>query len=566
MKRYFLSIVILGISFCSWTQSYEDSIRGLNYDFAAPLNIDLVLAGNFGELRRNHFHTGLDFKTNHREGYKIYSIEEGYVSRIKVSPRGYGKVIYISHPEKNLTSVYAHLKGFPKNIDRFLKNAMIEQKKNEIDLYPGENQLFVNKGEVIGYSGNTGGSTAPHLHFEIRETVSEKPINPMLFGFNIKDNKDPYLFGIQFYTLDEKGYLTQERSPYYYFYNKSSKTITLPDHFVRKGDQIMVGVDANDYLDAAGNKCGVYEIILSDEKDTLYQMRLDRLSFENNRYINCHMDYNAYKEDRKNIHRCYVNPVNELDIYHHNKKSLFSLQKDKNYFITLIDVNGNKKQSSFKIDYKEDPTRKQNMKLLDPELPYFFEDENYSITIPSHGFYEPIPASIKKRNGKYGTELTFGSPEIPVHDYYDVALKPASNLPDIKKEKFCIFVKSERGYHKVYKTSYAGGYFRASLRDLGEIGIGLDTIPPKISTKNFTDGSQTYKSVLTFSIKDGYSGVSKYEAFIDGKWSILEFEPKRGGKYMLDVSSLNKGKHEVKIKAVDLSKNTASKVFYTFTK
>lgn len=539
-------------------QSFDDSIRQINYNFHPPLNIELVLAGNFGELRRNHFHTGLDFKTQRREGLPVYAIEYGHVSRIKSGPWGYGKVIYIDHPQHNLTSVYAHLKKFPKNIERFLQEAMVQNQENEIDIYPGKDQLPVNKGEIIGISGNTGGSTAPHLHFEVRITDTEHPINPLLLNFKVEDHKPPQIFGLKFYTIDSSGFLSQQRSLYYYSGNNNEKKISLPSDFVKEHENLVVGIDAVDFLDAAGNKCGIYEAILKDGKDSLFYMKLDQLSFSNNRYINCHMDYESYKKERKNIHKMYLNPINQLGIYGNNK-SLFNspLKPNKKYTIQLKDVYGNTTQFHFEVDYDSSPAENLTSTKLDPRLPHFLKGEKYTIVMPAHCFYEPLKSKIQVKEGTYSPEVNLGEADIPIHKYFDISIKPNKNLPEIDLRKFFIYSETSRGYKRSHSTYYADGSFHAKVRDFGLFSVAIDTIPPTITNKNFKNESTTGRSHLFFSISDNFSGVHQYDAYINGTWTIMEYEPKRGGSYQLDISGLEKGKHEIKIKAVDLCGNTA---------
>ena len=175
-------------------------------DYHSPLGIPLVLSSNFGELRPNHFHMGLDFKTNGREGYNLYCIEDGYVSRIKVSPYGYGQVVYIDHPEDGITSVYAHCSEFKGQLDSIVKAHQQEEQDFAIEIFPKPNEIRLKRGEVFAISGNSGGSSGPHLHFEIRDTKTEAALNPLNFGFDIADHKAPEIRGLKVYSITEDGY------------------------------------------------------------------------------------------------------------------------------------------------------------------------------------------------------------------------------------------------------------------------------------------------------------------------------------------------------------------------
>ena len=175
-------------------------------NFRSPLDIPLYLSGNFSELRSNHFHTGIDIKTQSVEGKAVYAVEDGYVARIKISTSGYGKAIYIRHPN-GYTSVYGHLQKGNPEIEKYIQINQYKKETYTIELFPGKDELLVKKGDMIARSGNSGSSGGPHLHFEIRETRSEEPVNPLLYGFNITDNIRPIIKGIRIYPLSKNSYV-----------------------------------------------------------------------------------------------------------------------------------------------------------------------------------------------------------------------------------------------------------------------------------------------------------------------------------------------------------------------
>jgi hypothetical protein len=225
--------------------------------FRSPLDIQLVLSGTFAELRSNHFHSGLDIKTNGKEGLEVYSIAEGYVSRIKISRYGYGKALYITHPN-GYTSVYAHLQKFSPTIEQYIKRQQYLKEQFEIELFPKPSTLVIDADEMIAYSGNSGGSSGPHLHFEIHDK-HERPINPMLFGFDIKDTTAPELYQLYAYPISNRSHVegNQEKKKIRLRKQANGNYIAEP---IKAFGTIGFGIVANDRQDYAANKNGVYKI------------------------------------------------------------------------------------------------------------------------------------------------------------------------------------------------------------------------------------------------------------------------------------------------------------------
>ena len=174
-KQFYMRLIIIPFLFFISVSMAQNSYPQ-DY-FQSPLEIPLILSGTFAELRSNHFHSGLDIKTQQQSGLKVMAAASGFVSRIKVSHFGYGKALYITHPN-GYTTVYAHLQNFNPEIDAYIKHRQYKNESYEIELFPKAGELLVNNGDIVAYSGNTGGSGGPHLHFEIRNK-QEHPMNPM---------------------------------------------------------------------------------------------------------------------------------------------------------------------------------------------------------------------------------------------------------------------------------------------------------------------------------------------------------------------------------------------------
>ena len=288
-------------------------LKNFSQNYTSPLDFKLLLSGTFGELRSNHFHAGIDFKTQGVEGQNVRSIADGYISRIKVSTWGYGKVIYINHPETGHTSVYAHLSSFNETINQFVKNEHYKRESFELDLYLKENEINVKQGEIIGLSGNTGGSNGAHLHFEIRETNNAHPINPLQYDFDVTDNIAPILKKIKLYAIDTtliNGYNSNKildvmKLDEEYFLNEN---ITVSGNF-------SLGIFTYDQADGAYNKNGVYSIKLYVDNEIYYSFQVDELNFNTTRFINAHIDYCEKIENQIKFHRCHKLPHNKLKNY-----------------------------------------------------------------------------------------------------------------------------------------------------------------------------------------------------------------------------------------------------------
>ncbi|RMG76485.1 MAG: M23 family metallopeptidase, partial [Bacteroidetes bacterium] len=309
-----LTCVLIQLSYSLLGQN-KDSLEfkyPQNY-FRSPLDIPLLLAGNYGEIRSNHYHAGIDIKTEGVEGKNVYAAADGYVSRIKISEGGYGKALYITHPN-GYTTVYAHLKRFNDTIEQYVRKQQYLKESYEIELFPPKNSLKVKKGDIIAVSGNTGGSGGPHLHFEIRETDTEVPINPLLFGFDIKDDIPPIIKHLTIYPIDDTSFVNRRSRPKRYALSGSNGKYSLSATPEVKGI-IGFGIEVIDKLNGSNNRCGIYSIDLTIDGDTIYRHHIEDIPFHKTRYINCHVDYEAWKKDGIKTQRCYRLPNNQLDFY-----------------------------------------------------------------------------------------------------------------------------------------------------------------------------------------------------------------------------------------------------------
>lgn len=554
---------------CVWISFLGKAQIRYDADLHAPVDIPILLAANFGELRKNHFHTGLDIKTNGQEGYKLYSIADGYVSRVQVSPYGYGKVVYITHPELGITSVYAHCQKFSGNVADYVLAHQQKAAFYEVELFPKPEELPVKRGQVIALSGNTGGSTAPHLHFELRETESERPINPILFPiFNVADSRPPEIRGIKVYAVSKFGYRIPGKekvitvTPSGGKYVVSGNKVTVPAHFCSEHGGVGLAFRVIDRYDGAHNICGIYEGHLEVGSDTTYRQRMAILDFTYNRQINTHKDYEDFKFKGVGYEKYFRTPHNLLPIYPNTGNGILGFSPNNVYPIrySAFDFAGNLSALAFELSIldgalrnEDTPFDQYDASYMYPDSVYHFSGEEYQILFRDFLLYEPIPKRVTYQSGK----LTFGDSKIPLDGFFTLSMKLPAHVD--KAEKAVIVVNQDS--RKSLGGSVKDGWIRTQSRDMGSFEVVMDTTAPTIRPTNFVyGGSIAGKSVLTFAIADDLSGLVYYALFINGEYVVLEFEPKRS-QHFASVKGLGPGTHACKIVARDKVGNELIKEF-----
>jgi hypothetical protein len=526
-------------------------------DYHSPVGIPIILAANFGELRTNHFHTGIDIKTNGREGYNLYAIEDGYVSRINISPTGYGKALYLNHPN-GITSVYAHCSGFSTKIDSLIKHIQSQEQNFEIDINLTKEQLPVVRGEIIGLSGNSGSSTAPHLHFELRETSSEHALNPLVYGFKVADHKSPEIRGLKVYSVTKDGYRIPGKSNTIpvskgkYGYYIGGDEVLLSSDFCPENGGIGLGLDIIDRLDDAPNVCGLYGSYMLVSEDTTFAQRIDKISFETSRYIKSHTDSEEFSYKRRNYHKSFKTKDNPLFIYPRKGLGILKLVpgEEKNIHFITYDTKENTSELKFKLKIETGPFYSRNdyfqpaSDYIYPDKSYVFKDSTTVIDIPIGCVYEPVLLRYKS-----GEVVCIGESNEPIQKPFTVRMKPSQHL--LKNEYAYLEVKLANGRTCELETTNENGWLKASSKYFGTISIQTDLNSPSISPLNFSNSDlEMRKSLMTWRITDAETGLIDYDIFIDGEWALLEYESK-GSYGVFHVPAELKGKHEVKLIAKD---------------
>lgn len=487
-----------------------------------PMNLPNILSGTFGELRGGHFHAGIDIKTTGRTGFPIKSIEKGYVSRVKISPYGYGKAVYINHPN-GLTSVYAHVEDFTPRIKLKVNELMHQNQNNELNHYFEEEDIPIDTEEIIAYSGNTGGSMGPHLHFELRESDFQIPVNPLLYSYKIADKKAPIINDIFFYNLeDEMGIENATRLP-------SLK----PDTLKFNSSTIGLSVSTYDQQDDNYNRNGVYSVEVHLDSSLIFSFKMDKISYSESRYIQAHTDQSVKELFKQKVHRCFILPGDALSIYHQVENSgKINLTDKKTHLLelTVMDINGNRSikkwwlekdfESTF-FNHKENETDKGF--AINFQQAFDHEGKDWILNIPQNAFY-------------YNTYLKFEEKDTSSLDIISSILKVQSNHFDthrkfrvgienkkrISHPEKAVIVREIDGEFDFLTTDYEDGFWYCRSRSFGNYFLVIDTTQPEL-IKISPDPEN--KKVIVYA-KDEQSGIVDYHAFINNEWSICYYDAK----------------------------------------
>lgn len=528
--------------------------------FSPPLDIPMQLSGNFGELRPNHFHAGFDFKTQQKEGLKVYASADGYVSRIKISTFGNGKTIYINHPN-GYTTVYAHLQKAVGPIQDFISQTHYKEQAFEIEMYLKPGEIPIKKGELIALSGNTGASEGPHLHYEIRHTQSEYIINPLHFGFDlgIKDTKKPTLSGLYVYPLFSTT-VNKSQRPIVLNYSLQKDGTYLADKVVANGP-IGFGITTDDYDDVSFNKNGAYSVKSFFNGHPSFGFQFDTYSFDDMRYVNALIDYAKYKKTSQRVQKLFMNSKYNLPFIMTNetKGQIIPVPNlDGLYRIEVGDYFGNTTLVSIPIQYDTTPvilpTESTASKyLIRSTKDNIFEKDNASVFFPAGTFYDDFTLNFDVRN----SILYLHDDSVPAHTNFIVSISN-SKLSNEKIDK--TYIARIDGEKLIYNSTYRkDSIFSSRVKTLGKYKLVTDTLAPKISILKPIEGKWVSQNVIQLQISDSGSGIKTYNGYLNGKWVLFEYDNKNNtiSHYFNDEFLLN-GTNELKVIVTDAMGNSAT--------
>jgi len=503
-------------------------------DFINPLDIPLSLAGNFGELRSNHFHSGFDFRTNAKEGYLVKAVADGYVSRIKVSAFGYGNAVYITH-NNGYVSVYGHLQRYDSIISNYVFKKQYELSSFEVDLFPQKNEILVKQGQIIALSGNTGGSEGPHLHFEIRDQKTEEIINPYFFGFDIADTISPIIEGIAIYPIDQNANINGSNKPKYYDVKKIGKNKYILIDDLKLSGKIGFGLMTHDFENGSTNKNGTYAYELKIDSTYLFNYACKRFAFDQTRYINAHIDYGKMKSNKDRYQRCFLLPGNKIKHYKtDDRKGIFEFNDTLYHTIQINAFDFKNNYSTFEIKCKSDTIKPVLKKLHSKDLFEYnkvneYKSEEINVELPLNCLYQDVVFKHAKTvgTGKLLADIhQILDDEIPVHQAYTLRIKPKTKALK-QKDKLLIVTIDEKGHASGEGGEYENGYVVAKLRNFGKFSVMIDTTAPTIKLINYNKEKSIFKNdKIVLKMSDNLSGIKSYRGTIDGTWILLQHDNK----------------------------------------
>jgi hypothetical protein len=530
--------------------------------FRSPVDIPILLSGSFGELRSNHFHSGIDIKTQGKSGLPIYAAASGEVSRIYVSPSGFGLALYLDHPNGK-TTVYGHLLSFREDIQAYVRKIQYEQESFAVDLAVPKGTFWIDTGEQIALSGNSGSSGGPHLHFEIRDTESQNPLNPLLFKFPVTDKMKPKILSAAIYPLSDDAHVAGASS------ERVIETVYYDGAYHLKGNPLILvygeigfSLQAIDYLDGDWSKCGIYEIKLAVDGQPVYTFLMNELSFAETRFLNSHIDYSHYRQHYRRLQKSWVDPGNTLNNYPLLvNRGIVNLTDGQPHQISyeIKDTYGNTSKLAFRVLSKQvnfSPAEKPG-RLIRHDQQENFETASLQASFMPGTFYADfnLEYDTKPANNLYYSPLyQLHNDHTPVHNSYLLKLK-ADGLPDSLKAKALIAVIDEKSGKKwSMGGNYEDGWVMARVRQMGTFTISVDTVAPTIHPLSIVNGNRlTEQNRIRFKINDEFSGIATYRGEIDGQWVLFEYDAKNNLiSYHFDEERLQFGKnHTLRLLVTD---------------
>lgn len=506
--------------------------------YRSPVGFAITLAGNVGEIRSNHFHTGMDIKALQGVGSPIYAVADGYVSRVGVSPTGYGYVLYVTHPNGE-TSVYGHLNAFAPQIARWVREQQYAKRSFRVDLYPERGQFPVRQGDRIAFLGNTGSSGGPHLHFEIRDAQG-RPRNLVAEGvFQVADRVPPVVSRILLYEVDSAmgvPYRTLRRSVA--VRTLADGTALPEDSVLRLGRRGYLAYEVIDYKDGKSNTMGIYALEQRVDGVPNFRFALDRLNFATNGYVNAFVDYpENHRAKRTSVLRAYVSPHNRLAVYgvvRDGADGMIDLSAEacggRRIETVFTDDAGNRTTLAFRVE-RDTETCVETVVPQGEAVSWTtgkrFRVPGGEVSIPGGALYESMILRAERDTVCGRSVVRVGSSDVPLHRAATVALAPDSVPERLRAKMLVVAVDDEGRIGSVGgRWEAASGRVVAQTKRLGCFAVAVDTLAPVIRATSASGAQIPAGKTVRWTATDDLSGIVYYALSVDGAWELVAWDPK----------------------------------------
>ena len=560
MKKNLLLIVVLQMGLTSFAQLFPKKNYPQNY-FQWPVGTEPGIVANFGELRPNHYHMGLDCRTESRVNLPVLAAADGYVSKINIDPTGFGRALYISHPN-GMTTLYAHLNDFSPEIENYIQDQQYKLKQWRVQIEVPAYLLKVEKGEFIARSGNTGGSQGPHLHFEVRDTKTDKVLNPLLMGFPIEDNIPPVILKLAVY---DRRYSTYEQTPKIYALKKVNGVYQpLGGKIKVNTNKVSFAISAFDKYTGSTNQNGIYKAIMFNNDKAISGFEMDSISYDETRFLNAHIDFKT-----RNNGGPFLQHLSPLPGY---QDGIYKIAKGENGIIALFDENAHdikievvdaqNNSSLLKFDLiMEAVLEKKNTPglVFEPNTINIFENDKVSFYMKDSAIYDNFHFKFREAPNALGTAYYLHDEDVPVQQYYPIKLKGNFNIEDTGKIEMKM---NSHGRTKYKKAVYKNGWYESSFRDFGVFQLILDKTPPVVAPLwGFRDGADVSKlNRIAFSAIDNTQEIVDFTGLLDGQW--LLFSNDKGKTFIYNFDKYcTPGEHSLELIVKDVVGNTTRKVY-----
>ena len=568
MVKVFILFFFLVIQFVVSAQSGPVYPKGY---FRNPVGIPLDLSANFGELRSNHWHMGLDIRTQAKENLPVYAAAQGYIAKIGIRSQSFGRFIIINHPN-GLSTLYGHLNDFYPELEAWVREQQNAQESWAVELDIPKEKFPVSKGTFIAYSGNTGGSQGPHVHFEIIDTKSSKRLNPLLFGFPIADNVPPALIKLAVYDRSRSVY---DQSPRFYPLKNTDSGYIIPKlPVIETGlSRISFALQAYDRLSGSTNPNGIYSATLYLDEQPQVSFILDSVDYDETAYMNAHVDYKLRANGGGWLQHLSAMPGDAGSVYKKiNGDGVLQLADTSLHAVRVVvsDAYGNQSSLHFQLKYNDSLARPI---YRQPDALYFvprgqtqLSKPDFQLSMSERGLYDTVKAYYSRGTNVIPANALspvhqVNDADVPVHAPFSIRIKPYRTAPAGTEGKL-IIQRTYRSGRTVKKATWDNDWLKAEFDDFGYFQAFFDTIPPELDELGKGDTINLSAATrIVFSPSDNFGVLRNFRAELNGQWLRFTNDKSRNWIYIFD-ERCPYGVHELKVSVEDLVGNRTTKSWW----